>query len=899
MLNDNQNCMRSGGNRDRLRCRSFKRLGRRLGIASVALALALFGVASRADVIYTNFDPANSNRSLPAIPIAVAPGGYTAAQSFTPTQDYILGSVTLALSVPANETGATFTVAVLADSGSGSPGAVIEQFTVTSPPTSQTPVIAIVLNSVKNPTLTAYTQYWLAIAPADPNLGYWQTNVIGDTAGSDPATLTLVSVAGLAGPWDTGYWFGQPRGAFAISGNPTTGPSAPSITSLVPTTISAGAPAFTLTVNGTRFLTGATVQWNGSALTTTLVSDSQLTAVVPANLIASTGVASITVTNSNGDLSNAVNFTITAQSQFSISSLSPASAVAGGAAFTLTIAGTNFTSGATVHFGASVLTPSSVTATQIQVTVPAALIAAVGTPSVTVVQSSATSNALAFTIRSTAVTIATLAPNFVVAGGADQPVLITGAGFTKDATVVFGSATLTPTSVTATQIVVTIPAALIAALGTPSVYVTQATGVSNPVSFVIGVAAGQPLAIATSPLLPLAKAGVAYSAALIGTGGAPPYSWALSNSTLPAGLSLATSGAITGTPTATGYFSIAARVTDSASATVTGSFVLNVAAAAPPGAISTAPTLPAGTVGVAYAVTLAATGGTPPYVWTTTQGALPAGLTLSNDGVLSGTPTTPGSSAFTIQVADAAQQSTSKAFTLVINAAVVTMTSAFSHFASGGGWDSSIYLVNTSASAVNVDVKFIGDNGSAISLDMTTTLSGATQAINASELTETIAPNTTMLIELASPGSTVSSTGWVQVTSGGPIKGYEAFHYSSTAGAQSAGTVPLESAFSPTFLLPYDGTGGLQTGIALANLASNQPCTITATILNEIGDRIATGSIVLPAGGHTSFMLGDKFPATITNRGIVQFSEVSSTNISGLGLRVYPIGGFTSVPKLQ
>src|SRR5215469_1930172 len=56
-----------------------------------------------------------------------------------------------------------------------------------------------------------------------------------------------------------------------------------------------GGPAFTLTVNGTGFVSGATVNWNGAALTTTFVSSSQVTAAVPAADIASPGTAEITV----------------------------------------------------------------------------------------------------------------------------------------------------------------------------------------------------------------------------------------------------------------------------------------------------------------------------------------------------------------------------------------------------------------------------------------------------------------------------------------------------------------------------------------------------------------------------------------------------------------------------
>ncbi|AXC11423.1 Serine protease, subtilase family [Acidisarcina polymorpha] len=88
-------------------------------------------------------------------------------------------------------------------------------------------------------------------------------------------------------------------------------------------------------------------------------------------------------------------------------------------------------------------------------------------------------------------------------------------------------------------------------------------------------------------------------------------------------------------------------------------------------AITTAATLTAGTVGTAYTATLAASGGTAPYTWTISAGTPPAGLTLSSAGALTGTPTTAGSSSFTIKVTDseATPQTATLAATLVINAA--------------------------------------------------------------------------------------------------------------------------------------------------------------------------------------------------------------------------------------
>jgi hypothetical protein len=66
----------------------------------------------------------------------------------------------------------------------------------------------------------------------------------------------------------------------------------------------------------------------------------------------------------------------------------------------------------------------------------------------------------------------------------------------------------------------------------------------------------------------------------------------------------------------------------------------------------TPPTLPIGNVGVAYSQQLTASGGTGSYTFSVVGGTLPAGLTLSSGGLLSGTPTTLGSSPVTIEATD-------------------------------------------------------------------------------------------------------------------------------------------------------------------------------------------------------------------------------------------------------
>ena len=95
--------------------------------------------------------------------------------------------------------------------------------------------------------------------------------------------------------------------------------------------------------------------------------------------------------------------------------------------------------------------------------------------------------------------------------------------------------------------------------------------------------------------------------------------------------------------------------------------------------------LPAGAVDTAYSQTLAATGGTTPYSWSVSVGPLPAGLTLSTVGVLSGTPTTAESSGFTVRVEGADGASSTKVFSVTINAAAPPPTVNLSSDSGGGG----------------------------------------------------------------------------------------------------------------------------------------------------------------------------------------------------------------------
>jgi large repetitive protein len=123
---------------------------------------------------------------------------------------------------------------------------------------------------------------------------------------------------------------------------------------------------------------------------------------------------------------------------------------------------------------------------------------------------------------------------------------------------------------------------------------------------------------------------------------------------LPTGLSLnPVTGAITGTPTATGIYNFTITATDNVSCPGSRPYTIVVAAVICP-AITLAPaTLPTPIVGVAYSQAVTASGGVAPYTYAVSAGALPAGLALNaTTGSITGLPTTVGGYSFTINVSD-------------------------------------------------------------------------------------------------------------------------------------------------------------------------------------------------------------------------------------------------------
>jgi len=129
------------------------------------------------------------------------------------------------------------------------------------------------------------------------------------------------------------------------------------------------------------------------------------------------------------------------------------------------------------------------------------------------------------------------------------------------------------------------------------------------------------------------------------------------------------------TPSTTYYFKVTASNDNGTGASSTGSFTTS---ARPLVLTTTTGSLTNGVVGTGYSKTLSADGGVAPYTWEVAGGSLPSGLSLNaSTGAISGTPTFPGTSSFTVQVTDATNESATRTFSIVtIDDPVAITTSA-------------------------------------------------------------------------------------------------------------------------------------------------------------------------------------------------------------------------------
>ena len=390
-------------------------------------------------------------------------------------------------------------------------------------------------------------------------------------------------------------------------------------------------------------------------------------------------------------------------------------------------------------------------------------------------------------------------------------------------------------------------------------------------NIVIGTPSTTPLSIGAPSTLPAWTANTVYPATTFTpAGGDGNYIWSATN--LPAGLSITpTSGFIYGTPTATGTVSVTVSLNDDlGDTTATRTYSLTVNAAP---SILTA-SLPTGEKTAAYTTTLTGSGGTTPYSWSAT--GIPAGLSLSTAGVISGIPTGTGTSTVALTLTDAAGATATANLSLTIY--VVTGPPTQLVFVTAPQ-----VIEGSSGTIILQEQDGLGNPVDATAALNVSLSSGSTHVTFSPSASVTIAAGTSTATfttsdttDTAPETVTASATGMQSATQS------EAIHSAAadstvTVGSQSGSLSPAGTA---TFSVQVKNTGGNGHGYSLTNVgglpggatwASSASCAIIGGGDSSTFTLTVTTTTATPANAAAYAM-------TVT---ATRWSDANDCNVSG------------------
>jgi hypothetical protein len=397
-------------------------------------------------------------------------------------------------------------------------GAASATITISSNANPSTATVALSMTGIAGPAQTISG----TLSPAVQNAG--ATVTVTGTAGTvDTVTAdsngkyTLFIFANgtfTITPTISGLFFSPPSQTVTVntSGSPQTfdftassNAPAPSIQSLSPASVLAGSSAQVLTVNGSNFVTGATVTYNGSARGATLVNSGQMAIQLTTADLSVAGSFPVVVTNPapGGGASNTVSLAVNNPVP-AISSLSPASALVGGSAQTLTINGSGFIAGSRVTYNGVAHVATFLGNTQLTIQLGTADLATAGSFAVIVTNPTpggGVSNSASFAIGNPVPAITSLSPSSLAVGSTAQSLIINGSGLISASTVTYNGVLHPATLVSASQLTIQLSTSDLAAAGSFAVVVSNAApngGTSNSVNFSVSTNP-IPMIASTSP----------------------------------------------------------------------------------------------------------------------------------------------------------------------------------------------------------------------------------------------------------------------------------------------------------------------------------------------------------------------------------------------------------------
>ena len=220
----------------------------------------------------------------------------------------------------------------------------------------------------------------------------------------------------------------------------------------------------------------------------------------------------------------------------------------------------------------------------------------------------------------------------------------------------------------------------------------------------------------------------------------------------------------------------------------------------------------------------------------------------------------------------------------------------FAHVASGEGWKSTFTLMNLAATESIARLVFWDDGGSPLLLPFTFPSNPRLSPTTGSAVDVTIPSNGVVVVEAGAPGQSPIRTGWAELQASGAVLGWATFGQQFNNGYAIEALVPMETRKASSMILPFDNSNGFSTGVALANSSDTTPVNIQMLFRDVDGQQLLTDIVSMPARGHRSFSLSERYPSLAGQAGGLELTNPTGGAISVLGLRFSQRGSVTSIP---
>jgi len=408
-----------------------------------------------------------------------------------------------------------------------------------------------------------------------------------------------------------------------------------------------------------------------------------------------------------------------------------------------------------------------------------------------------------------------------------------------------------------------------------------------------------PTITVTNPAVDTGVAGTPFSQTFTQSGGVGTTTFSLAGGTLPAGLTLASNGVLSGTPTQTGNFPITVKATDSNGCTGIGptyNLTINCQTIT-----VTNPAVSSGVAGSAFSQTFTQSGGIGTTTFSLASGTLPAGLTLSSAGVLSGTPTQTGSFPITVKATDSNGCSgTGPTYNLTIACQTITVTnpagnsgvagSPFSEtFTQSGGIGTTTFSLASGTLPTGLTLSSGGV------LSGTPTQTGTfTITVKATDANGCSGTGPTYTLTIACQTITVTNPAVSTGTAGTPFS--QSFTQSGAVGTATfsiaSGTLPSGLTLSASGVLSGSPTQSGSFPITVKVTDSNG-CTGTGPTYTLV---ITCQTITVTNPANNSGTVGSPFSETFTQSGANGTATFTTSSTLPTGLNLSAAGVLSGTP---